>query len=357
MSDTTEQVGPAADAEPVGLGREIRDALTARTVLLVVGVLLLQLGFILSYVGAFHAPKPQRIGIVLVAPAQVAPKLVADLNAIPSEPIRVRAVGSAEEAQRLIREARTSAALVVDVSGTRDTLYVTSAGGASVETAVTTVIQRVEQTQKRTVAVRDLVPSQAGDNRGLTGFYLVVGWMVGGYLVAALLGVAKGARPGNVRRAVVRLGGIAVYAIVSGLGGALIVGPLLGALDGHFLALWGLGALLVFGAGAVTMAFEVLLGVLGIGVAILLFVILGNPSAGGAYQTSLLPPFWRAISYALPTGAGTDSVRRIVYFGAHGIGQHLLVLALYAVIGAVVALAASTRPPRPDPLEEVAVRV
>jgi maltodextrin utilization protein YvdJ len=32
---------------------EFRDAVSVRTVLLVVGVLLLQLGFILSYVGAF----------------------------------------------------------------------------------------------------------------------------------------------------------------------------------------------------------------------------------------------------------------------------------------------------------------
>jgi hypothetical protein len=342
------------DPKPVSLGQEIRDAVAPRTVLLVVGVLLLQLGFILSYVGAFHAPKPQRIGMVLVAPAQVAPQLVSRLNAIPGGPIRVKAVADVGAAQQLIRTARTSGALVINVSGSQDTLYVTSAGGAAVETAVTTVVQRVEATQKRTVAVRDLVPAQAGDARGLTGFYLVVGWMVGGYLVAALLGVAKGARPANVRRAIVRLGAIALYAIVSGLGGAVIVGPVLGALNGHLVTLWWLGALIVFGAGAVTMAFEVLLGVLGIGAAILLFVILGNPSAGGAYQSSLLPPFWRAISNAIPTGAGTDTVRRIVYFGSHGIGMHLLVLALYAVVGSVVAVAASARKPRPDPLAEPA---
>jgi hypothetical protein len=36
---------------------------------------------------------------------------------------------------------------------------------------------------------------QPGDGRGLTGFYLVVGWIVGGYLVAALLGVSGGVPP------------------------------------------------------------------------------------------------------------------------------------------------------------------
>jgi hypothetical protein len=58
----------------------------------------------------------------------------------------------------------------------------------------------------------------------------------------------------------------------------------LGALTGHLMALWWLGALLVFAVGAVTLAFQTLLGVIGIGVTILVFVIIGNPSAGGAYS-------------------------------------------------------------------------
>ena len=105
-------------------------------------------------------------------------------------------------------------------------------------------------------------------------------------------------------------------------------------LTGHLLALWWLGALLVFAVGAVTLAFQTLFGVIGIGVTILFFVVLGNPSAGGAYQPALLPPFWRAISSALPAGAGTDGVRRIVYFGGYDIGGDLIVLASYAVVGA-----------------------
>jgi hypothetical protein len=74
---------------------------------------------------------------------------------------------------------------------------------------------------------------------------------------------------------------------------------------------------------------------------VLLFVVLGNPSAGGAYQAALLPPFWRALSGALPNGAGVDSVRRVVYFGAHGVGGDLRVLALYLVGGVVVTMLGS----------------
>jgi ABC-type multidrug transport system permease subunit len=81
-----------------------------------------------------------------------------------------------------------------------------------------------------------------------------------------------------------------------------------------------------------------MVGVIGIGITILVFVILGNPSAGGAIQPALLPPFWRAISSALPNGAAVDSVRRIIYFGAAGIGGHLIVLASYAAGGLIIAI-------------------
>ena len=67
-----------------------------------------------------------------------------------------------------------------------------------------------------------------------------------------------------------------------------------------------------------TIALQTLFGVIGIRLTLLIFVILGNPSAGGAYQPALLPPFWQALSGALPNGAATDALRRIVYFGSHG---------------------------------------
>jgi hypothetical protein len=75
---------------------------------------------------------------------------------------------------------------------------------------------------------------------------------------------------------------------------------------------------------------------LGLGVLLLqlIFVILGNPSAGGAYQPSVLPPFWRAISSFLPNGAGTEAIRRIVYFDGHGITHSVVVLV--TLLGAAV---------------------
>src|SRR3954451_912361 len=321
---------------------ELHDAISVRTFLLVAGVLALQLGFILSYIGAFHAPKPRNITVVVSAPQSDANAVVDRLNGLPASPLKTRIVGDAATAKQAVIDGRASAAFILNPSATTDTLLVASGGGTSVVTAVQDVLNRIEAGQRRTLTVQDVVPLQSGDGRGLSGFYLVTGWTVGGYLVASLLGVAKGARPATGRRAGIRLLSVVPYSIVSGFGGALVVDQVLGALSGHFLALWWLGALLVFAAAAVTMGLQVLFGVLGIGVTVLVFVVLGNPSAGGAYQPALLPPFWRALSGALPNGAGTESVRRIVYFGGHGIGTHLIVIAAYALAGTVVAIVAST---------------
>ncbi len=332
---------PAAPGKPQGFLGQFWDAVSIRTVSLIIGVLLLQIGFIVSYVGAFHSPTPHRIPLAVVVPAPESSQVVTKINLIPSAPLHATAASSLAAARRLIGDEAVSAALVINPAAKTDTLLIASADGSSVASAAEQVITAAEASQHRSVAVTDIVPLQRGDYHGLAGFYLVVGWAVGGYLVAALLGIASGARPATTPRTLNRLIAFVLYAIVSGLAGAIVVGPVLGALTGHLIALWWLGALLVFAVGAVTLAFQTLFGVIGIGVTILFFVILGNPSAGGAYQPALLPPFWRAISSALPNGAATDAVRRIVYFGGYDIGGHLIVLASYAVAGVVIAIIGS----------------
>ncbi|GAA1821964.1 DUF3533 domain-containing protein [Planosporangium flavigriseum] len=335
-------------ASPPGFWADLRDAVPLRTVIIVIGVLLLQLGFILSYVGAFHHPSPHRLRLAVVAPPQLAAQTVNGLNAVDGAPLDAFTATSADAARRQIQQGTTSAALVVDPASNTDTLLIATGGGTSVANAVEQIVRATETNRHRALKVDDVVPLQSGDGRGLTGFYLVIGWIVGGYLVAALLGVAKGARPATLHRAVVRLIAMVPYAIVSGLGGAIIVGPVLGAMTGHLVALWGIGTLLVMAAATVTMAFQTLFGVIGIGVTVLLFVILGNPSAGGAYQPALLPPFWRAISGALPNGAGTEAVRRVIYFGGHDVTGPLAVIAAYAAAGTAVAMAAAVLRHRRD---------
>ncbi|MFF3289929.1 DUF3533 domain-containing protein [Streptomyces sp. NPDC003023] len=329
---------PQTDDEPRGgfLGR-IRDAVTVRAAVLVLGVLALQLGFITSYIGAFHQPKPHKIPLAVTSPdAQVADEALYRLARLPGEPLEPRTVDDEAAARRQITERKVAGALVIDPRGGTDRLLVAGGGGGALSQALAEVVTKAGNSQGRGVRVADVVPGAAGDARGLSSFYLVVGWCVGGYLCAAILAISAGARPADAGRAFIRLGALLLYSIASGLLGAVIAGPALDALPGSVWALWGLGTLIVLAVGAITLALQSLVGIVGIGLAILLVVVLGNPSAGGAYPYPLLPPFWRAIGPALPPGAGTYAARSIAYFRGNGVGGPMLVLAAWAVAGTVV---------------------
>ncbi|MEV5281942.1 DUF3533 domain-containing protein [Streptomyces sp. NPDC052811] len=329
---------------------EVKTAVTVRAALLVIGVLGLMVAFIASYAGAFHNPKPKDIPFAVVAPPQISPQLTQKLGALPGGPLDVRTAKDAADATRQLRERGIDGALVVDPRGTTDTVLVASGGGASLAQTVEAIVTAAEKTQQRTVRVVDVAPVAAGDSRTLSSFYLVVGWCVGGYLCAAILAISAGARPANPHRALIRLAVLALYSIAAGLLGSLIIGPVLEALPGSYIGLAGLGALVVFAVGATTLAFQGLAGVVGIGLAILVIVVLGNPSAGGAYPYPLLPPFWRTIGPGLPPGAGTWAARSIAYFRGNAISGPLQVLSIWAAAGAVVTvLLAGLRQDRAGP--------
>ncbi|WP_431997870.1 DUF3533 domain-containing protein [Streptomyces fungicidicus] len=330
-----------AGPRPVSFLGEVRDAVTPRATLLVLGVIALQLLFIASYVGALHHPKLRDAPFGVAGPPAAAERTVNRLERLSGSPLDPRAAPDAAAARERIRDREIDGALVLDPEGTTDTLLVATGGGTSLATALERLLTGVEKSEGRALRVVDVAPASAGDANGLSSFYVVVGWCVGGYLCAAILAISAGARASTPRRAVIRLGTMALVALAGGLGGALIVGPALDALPGGFAALWGLGALVTFAVGAATLALQATLGVVGIGAAILLVVILGNPSAGGALPPPLLPPFWAAVGPALPPGAGTWTARSIAYFGGRDVTASLLVLSAWAVAGGAVTLLAS----------------
>ncbi|WLW56172.1 DUF3533 domain-containing protein [Streptomyces sp. YU58] len=327
---------------PTSFRDEVKDAVTPRATLLVIGVIALHLLFIASYVGALHDPKPKDVPFGVVAPQAAAQQAVARLEKLPGEPLDPRAVADLATARKQIMDREIDGALVIDPSGTTDTLLVATGGGKVLATTLETLTTTLEKSEGRTVRTIDVAPADTHDANGLSSFYVTVGWCVGGYLCASIMTISSGAGRSTPRRAVIRLIAMALVAVVGGLGGALIVGPILGALPGSLLAHWGLGTLIVFAVGAATLACQGLFGLAGIGLAILLIVILGNPSAGGALPPPLLPTFWKDIGPTLPPGAGTWSARSIAYFKGNDITGSLLVLSAWAVAGVAITLLAAT---------------
>ncbi|MEU1349493.1 DUF3533 domain-containing protein [Streptomyces sp. NPDC005775] len=322
---------------------EVKNAVTPRAALLVIGVLALQLLFIASYIGALHNPKPTDVPFGVVAPQQVSTRLVTELENLPGDPLDPRTVTDAATARRQILNREIDGALIVNPRGTTDIVLVASGGGTVLATSLTKIIKEADLTEHRTARAVDVAPASKQDFDGLSSFYLAVGWCVGGYLCASILAISAGSRPANRQRAVIRTGVMALYSIAGGIGGAIIIGPILGALPGSFWGMSGLGALTVFAVGMITLALEALTGIVGIGLAVLIVVIAGNPSAGGAFPLPMLPDFWRAIGPALPPGASTWTARSIAYFRGNAVTGPLLVLSAWAVVGTVITLLMAMR--------------
>ncbi|WP_242676893.1 hypothetical protein [Rhodococcus sp. ABRD24] len=312
---------------------------------LIVGVLALQLGFILSYVAAFHQPTPRDIAIAVVAapgiPDGVAAQSVDNLNALDGHPVDARTAADTSQVRQLLRTREIQGAYVIEPSGT-DTLITASAGGSSIASALESIFDRVTADQDRQIVVRDEIPVGSHDNRGLSGFYLAIGWVVGGYLLAAAIGLILGA-PATMRQAWTQLAVLFGYSVISGAFGALITTHVLGTFAGHWFPLWLLGAGVVFGTAVFTLGLRAAVGILAVPLAIAVFVVLGNPSAGGAFGANVIPSFYAAIGRWITPGAGTEGVRSIVYFGNVGLGQPALALALYAALGTGMLLGFTAR--------------
>jgi len=314
-------------------------------IVLLIGVLVLELGFIASYVGALHAPTPHAVPVAVVGTPEAASAIESRLAAAGAgDAIRLVTKPSLSAARAAIDDGEAYA--VLEPGSASSTLLVADAANPFTATAVTAIFRDAATMSSTKLSVSDIAPLPGGDSEGLSPFYLAVGWTVGGYLAATMLALGGGMSAETRRSAAGRLAGLGVFAVVSGLVGAVIVDFWLGALQHHFLELAGVGALLVVASAFATVALETMFGIVGTAIAIAAFVVVGNPASGGPFAAPLLPHFFGAVGSYLPPGAGTSLIRSVTYFGSHGIDHAIVVLGTFAVVGIVVsvALAGPRRP-------------
>jgi hypothetical protein len=124
---------------------------------------------------------------------------------------------------------------------------------------------------------------------------------------------------------------------------AVIADPVFDALTGNFGGLFGVCAFTILAAAAATAGLQALLGMPGTALALICFILIGNPSTGGAVTTEFLPGFWRAVGPWLPGGAGTEAIRNVVYFGGADLGRSFAVLGAYVAAGSALAIAVGWR--------------
>lgn len=293
--------------------------------------------FVLSYVGALHKPEPHDVPLAIVAPEAIANPLIQQIAAQTGDAFDPRVLSGPDELRRQLEEREIYGGVEISQTGLR--LVVADAAGPAAARALETFAQGLAAAQNVPLTVEHVHQLPEGDPNGLTSTYLMIAWVFGGYFSAIVIGLLRGPTFANRQRALLRIGLLALFALASGFLGSLIVGPWLDALpDDNFLTISLAGALLVFAVAMMTSALQLLLGLVGTGISLLAFVLIGNPASGGIMPREFLPTFWREVGPWLPNWAGSEIIRSIAYFDGNAIGRPILVLAVYAVVGTALLL-------------------
>jgi hypothetical protein len=288
--------------------------------------------YAVAYSLVLARPAPRHIPLAVVGPPSITTPALQTLQANSDAgfaPVRYR---SAAAARAAVEDQRVLA--ILDGGERPPTLYICSACGASVSTAIVRIVRGV--LPPTPVRVFDLHPLPVSDPQGLTAFYLTIAATIVGFsTMFQLRGNVHGI---GLRGWLTLLAGLALAA-----GGALavIADPITGALHGPFAEIWALLTAQCAIAALFSSAMLVLIGNWAIVPTWLLFVVLGNTSSGGAVALPLLPTPYAVIGRFLPTGATVSALHTAVYFEHHQHLQPIVVLAIWLAGAATVVLGAA----------------
>jgi hypothetical protein len=297
-----------------------------------VGVLVAVFALVSSNVAANHSPKPHNLPIGIVGTPAVVDAGRAGLARAAPGAFEVHAYDSLIAARTAVLH-RSVYGAFQPVPST--VLLVASAASPAVAALLQRTFASVASRSGRALAVQDLVPLPSSDSSGATTFSLVLSLIIAGLAGTTLIFTLTRHRPEAVRVvAIVALG------VGAGLITALVTNVIVGAFPDHFFQVWGVATLFVLAIALPIAAFQVIFGLAGTLIGAILFLVIGNPASGGSSAPELLPGFWRTLSQILPPGAAVTSMRDVVYFNGHGSSHAIIVLAVYAILGAAAAMIA-----------------
>ena len=296
------------------------------------GILVAVFALVSSNVAANHSPKPHGLPIGIVGRPAVADAARAGLARAAPGAFDIHAYQSLTSARTAVLDRAVYGAFQPVPS---PVLLVASAASPPVAILLQRTFASVASRTGRALAVHDLVPLPSSDSSGATSYSAILSLIIVGLAGTSVVFILTRHRPEAVR---------VVLTVALGLGAglitALVTNVLIGAFSAHFFAVWGVTTLFVLAIGLPIAALQVIFGIAGTAIGAVLFLVIGNPASGGSSAPQLLPGFWRTLSQILPPGAAVTSLRDFVYFNGHGSSQAVIVLAVYAVLGAAVAMIA-----------------
>ncbi|HEX2314673.1 MAG TPA: hypothetical protein VHJ17_13110 [Thermomonospora sp.] len=316
--------------DPTRSAHDRRKPIAVTVVATLVGML-----FAWSFLGALHRPEPREVPVGVVAQGDAA-GLQRTIEQRAGDAFDPKGYPDEQAARRALLEREVDAVFIPGPGGNR--LLVASASGRMAGSILTQGFQAVSQAAGQRLTVEDVRPLPRDDGNGISSMFFVVTLALPAVMLAVMLALAAPWLPAGRRVAAVIVGSV----VLAGAN-AWVAAGLTGALTGAPWELWGLGTLLAFAVCATTAGAVHLAGPPAGGLVALLFVPIGVPASGGPIGSHYIPEWYAAVGEFLPVAAGIDAVRNAVYFDGNAIGGPLLVLSLWALLGASMLSAPRAR--------------
>ncbi|MEJ9079461.1 ABC transporter permease [Gordonia malaquae] len=278
---------------------------------------------LLMFIGPASRGTPHEVPIGVAGPAAAVDQVSASLDQHQPGAFDVRGFESSDDLQDAARNREVYGGFVL---GAQPQTIVATGGSPTVATMLTQIgTGLAAQSGAPAAPVVDVAPATDDDSRG-AGF----GSMVMPVFMAGVALGATAALVGRRRRVILwalPVGAAAVSA--ASIGVAMAVG----VLGGGFVLQW-----LALAAGILAIAAPVaglvrVVGAPGIGVAALLFMLVGMPLAGVSAPPEFLPSIWATVGQLLPLGATGTALRSAAFFDGAGSAAAFAVLTVWIVIG------------------------
>jgi hypothetical protein len=303
------------------------------TAAVIAGIVTLQALMLLAFSWPAANVGPRELPIAVAGPPEAVEQVGSMLANAPGPDDEVAAfdvvtVDDAAAARAAIGDRDVYGAVVATPDGPE--LLVASAAGPAVAQMLRTAAGELS-TADTGAPVEDVVPTDPDDPAG-AGFGAAL-------LPLVFTSVAGGIVAGFVLRGTrYRIAAVTGIAVVGGLVSTAVLQYWLGIVDGSYLEVTGVLALLI-GAVAATMAgLTAVFGRAGAVLGVLTMIFVGNPLSAAASAPEMLPQPWGALGQLLPPGAGVSATRAVAFFDGAGASQPLMVLTLWLLAGLALVL-------------------
>ena len=286
--------------------------------------------------GAMDTPTPREMPVAVVgATAEQAQQTVDGLDAQMTGMFDLRVVATGDEAREMVADRELVGAFVLpSAENPTATVLTNQAGGSAAQQVVNQVFTQVAEAQRLPIVPEDVAPLPSSDSGGTVSMYVAMGWVLSGFMIIVVgANAAPASRPLRTLLPIV-----AVYAPLMSALIWLIAGPITGAVDGHFWALFGVGIVAIYCVAMFAAIFERLIGLFAVIPVVGVLMFLGVPASNGALSIYMEPEIFRILHDYLPMPAAVESIRSVLYFDGDVVPGHLLTFAVWGAISLLVVV-------------------